>query len=365
MNRIVIIVMIMILLLCLFADTFQTETFDQNSKTWATSSTCYQITQIYSDILGKYNVKRTYGNNWTVFIPCSYNNPNTELRSITPNKNQLVFALKYADELVSKSTLWLHLLKYYKSRSNATKYAPLTYVLYKPSDLALFQKEYDGNKYYILKKNIQRQEGIKITNNKASIMSGFLSGYVVAQELLSKPFLINDRKINLRVYVLIVCQNNTLEAYVHNDGFMYYTKSEYKANSNDFSENITTGYIDRWVYNINPLTHTDFKKYLDNQEAGKSKRVFNNINKLLTNVLIALKEPLLKNPNEYKTFQLFGADVAISDDLQAYIIEFNKGPSLDCKDDRDCNVKKSVVTDVFDLLGIIQSHQNNNFVRLI
>lgn len=382
MNNIVIIVLIAILIICLSQDILTQESFEQKSnKTWKTGTFRYQVQQIYSNVLAKYGVFRTYGSTWSVYIPCSYNNIGSELdQLVTSNKDQLIFALRYADDLVSKSTLWLHLVKYYKTRDAAKRYAPLTYVLYKPQDLILFQKEYDPNKLYILKKNIQRQEGIKITNTKVDILSGYLSGYVVAQELLQRPYLVNDRKINLRMYVLIICRDNNLNAYVHDDGFMYYTKSQYVSNSNKFSENITTGYIDRWIYDINPLTHSDFRKYLDinrqlnvheksivNNGHKLSKYVFDKINELLINVLNALREPLLKKNklSENVSFQLFGADVAISDDLNAYIMEFNKGPSLDCKDDRDCQIKNKVVTDMFSLLKLINSDSQNLFVQLI
>ena len=87
--------------------------------------------------------------------------------------------------------------------------------------------------------------------------------YVVVQELLQDPYTISGRKINLRVYVLVVKNNNKTNLYIYSDGFMYYTAELFQKNSTDTKINITTGYIDRKVYEENPLTHNDFKSYLD------------------------------------------------------------------------------------------------------
>ena len=58
---------------------------------------------------------------------------------------------------------------------------------------------------------------------------------------------------------------------------MYYTKEYFKTNSLEYGPNITTGYIDRQVYQENPLTLDDFRKYLDD------------VNRKLTETEISLK----------------------------------------------------------------------------
>ncbi len=57
--------------------------------------------------------------------------------------------------------------------------------------------------------------------------------------------------------------------------------------------------------------------------------------------------------NINNSFQLFGADIAVNNKLEPLLIEINKGPSLDAKDERDKMVKMNVVTDIFALLNII------------
>ena len=83
------------------------------------------------------------------------------------------------------------------------------------------------------------------------------------QELLQDPYLIDGRKINMRFYILVICNNSNISVYAYNNGFMYYTAEKFTTDTQEFGPNITTGYIDRNVYEHNPLTLEDFRKYLD------------------------------------------------------------------------------------------------------
>lgn len=294
------------------------------------------------------------------------------------NKDQRIFIVNNTDELASKSDLWKNLVKKY-GRNEALKLSPNSYVLYDSKDKDLFKKEYDPNKLYIMKKNIQRQEGIKISSDMHEILNGYSDNYVVAQELLQDPYLVRGRKTNMRFYLLLVCQNNEVDAYVHNNGFMYYTKKEFIKESPDFASNITTGYIERWIYKVNPLTHQDFKKYLDDHNRNLllaekelvknkeqiSKVVFDRIYDLLLKVVKAVDHTVCNGGGleNNLTFQLFGVDIAVDDELKPKIIEVNIGPNLGTHDDRDSEVKHNVVRDIFKTLKIVPD-ENNGFIHL-
>ena len=110
------------------------------------------------------------------------------------------------------------------------------------------------------------RSNLLIINNLTDLKNVVVDGkYLVIQELLNNPFLVSGRKINMRVYFLIVCNGGNIDGYIHLNGFMYYTPKKFNYDSDDKDCHITTGYIDRKVYEKNPLTLKDFYRYLNNK----------------------------------------------------------------------------------------------------
>jgi len=353
-----------------------------NSSTveWSQDSSCnYDMTKAIQIILDKYNIKKTDDNkDWTIYIPCSYNDISNEIQLAaehTKHNYQRIFVLNNCDEITAKNALWDNLVKTY-GRNGAIEMMPSTYLLYDKNDKELFEQEYDPDKIYIMKKNIQRQEGLLITRDKEKILDGYKDDYVVVQELLQNPYTINGRKINMRIYLLVICKDGEIGAYAHRNGFMYYTKEPFEKNSLKDEHNITTGYIDRKVYEESPLTLLDLRKYFDDhdrklssaeitllsQRIRLSTHIFNDIKKLLNKVIVSVKNKIC-NKKELQNnimFQIFGVDVALNDELVPQIMEINKGPDLGFKDDRDKDVKLSMIEDMFKVLKVIPD-QNNMF----
>lgn len=348
---------------------------------WSKDKSCNSsLGKVVNDTLNSNNIKETNNNDYAVYFPCSYNFINHEIQKIKPtNPEQRFFIINNADQISSKNGIWKNLVSLY-NREGAQKLMPSTYVLHDPQDRQLFQREFSSNKLYILKKNIQRQLGLKITRDYNDIVNAHNEGFVIVQELLQDPYLINGRKINMRFYLLIICQGGQVASYVHRNGFMYYTKEPFVKNSLKDTHNVTTGYIDRTVYETNPLTQEDFRKYLDNHNRKLypeetdllqnnlqiSTEVFNRIYSLLLKVTLAVKNKICLDANlkDNITFQLFGADVSLSDTLVPHLMEINKGPDLATKDEKDSNIKHQVVNDVFKVIKVIPDEPRSEFIKL-
>ena len=300
-------------------------------------NTCpYKMTKIIKEMLDKNDFKK--GENWTLYIPCYMNNLSKELKTLKPtNTEQKIYMITGQINMINKNLLWKRF--YQKFGNVAVKYMPNSYLLYNKKDRLRFHDEYIYKKKYILKKNIQNQMGLFLTDKKREIINA--KDYVIAQEFLLDPYLINNRKINLRIYLLIVCQNG-LKAYYHQNGFIYYTNKEYNENILDKEYLITTGDVDRKVYQDNPMS----LKYL------KNKKIKKNIHKIMK-VLVNVFKPYLCQSKKYKnylTFQLFGVDLFVHSDSSVKIMEVNKGPSLTPKDKQDRSIKEEVVGDMFNLV---------------
>lgn len=383
---ILIIVILIIILLLVFQNEYETMVNIKPIKNnkpikWKRNPNCkYMMTETLRNVLSNNNFEETKDDDYVIYFPCTYNKIDNELKTASDNNNRdqdsRFFIIKNADQLTGKSYIWQNLVTKY-GRDYAKTLMPLTYVLNNKYDKKILENEYDEDKIYILKKNIQRQQGLKITNKKDDILKD--DEYIIAQELLQDSFLINKRKINMRIYLLIVCQNGEILAYAHRDGFMYYTKIPFQKGSLNPDCHITTGYIDRKVYEENPLTLQDFRDYLDNYERELtdkevniisanmkvSEYVFNNIYKLLNKVVKSVENNVCIGSSELSdnyTFQLFGVDVSLNNNLHPHIMEINKGPDLGAKDERDSNVKHGVVKDILSVLKI--TNDKHNFVKI-
>jgi hypothetical protein len=379
-KKYVVILIIILIIICLLYLIFIVyENFESSKNNYIIRSDCkYLHSDTLMTILNE-NLKKF---NYTIYIPCIYEDINKEYNSFNYNPNGIYFLIDNVDIMIGKEFLYQFVSKHY-GKEQINTLMPKSWVL--NVQLDKFIDEFDKNKLYILKKNTQRQNGIHISNNIDDIKEIVEKDkntdfpYAIIQELLQDPYLISGRKINLRVYVLMVRQGNKTELYVYNDGFMYYTSELFKKNSTDIATNITTGYIDRKVYEENPLTHSDFKTYLDSNrilsEYEKQIRsdnkiistiVFDNIYNLINNIFkvffykIGNKQKLYKN----KKFQLFGCDIAVDEKLNSKIMEINKGPDLDAKDKRDSELKHNLVRDVFKTVDLITNDGLNGFINL-
>lgn len=353
-----------------------------NNKIYYTVPCEYEKDDCFYDALKEYGFTKANGLSSgiidaSLITTCSYEDIDGEFNKLVENgirKNKFgdklrLFMINNTDEMASKILLWLNLKKKY-GENRASQIVPYSWDLLDDNDFKRFEKEYNPNKLYITKSNRQRQEGIKIHNNLKSIQDT-RKDYVVVQELLQNPYMIRGRKINLRVYVLIIKDNyENIKVLAYQNGFMYYTPEFFEKGNMDFNKNITTGYIDRQVYVENPLTHQDFREYLDsnrdlNQTEIKLKKdkivlsdyIFNQINKMIGELFYAYTD-ILGTKAECVCFQLYGVDVAIDDQLKPSIMEVNKGPDLGAKDPRDREVKLGLSKDILKCVGLIPNTDN-------
>lgn len=321
-----------------------------------------------------------YDEDWILYIPRDYDDPNLEYANVTVKDDALYFVIDNVDIMVAKDWLYKICREVYGDVSDIF---PASYLVDTSENIMLFEENYSKNKLYIIKKNVQRQQGIVITNSLTEIKNRINEkndtfNYVIIQELLQDPYLINHRKINLRIYVLVICKGDDFAIHMYNDGFLYYTSEKFKYGSSDLKSNITTGYIDREVYTDNPLTLKDLYKYLDSDRSNTehekelldngnvlSEYLHKNITNLINKVFSAFNKRIGYNKRLYNNlkFQLFGADVAVSEKLECKIMEINKGPDLTGKDDRDLTLKKNLVRDIFSVVELT-NQKNLGFIQL-
>lgn len=325
----------------------------------------YEIFEIMKDVASYCGIKlekasHFSNSNFVTFLSLDHID-NLIVRVNYPMKCSHIYGICGTDLFVSKSALYENMSSYLPIEV-VNKILPKTYCVYNKTHMHKLRKRTENSEIvYIAKKNIQRQEGFKIFTNPNEKIE---NDYVVVQEMLQNPYIIDGRKINVRVYLLIVIKDNKINFYVYKNGFVYYTVKAFEKYSTDFKKIITTGYIDRSVYENNPLTLENLKEYMGE----------NDYNKFMKNMLYIVEcfknvyTPILLEKNRSircTKFLIYGMDIAPSECLGAKLIEINKGPDLTYKDKRDKEVKFNLVKNTLEVVGLIKdSGEMKNYIKI-
>jgi hypothetical protein len=355
------ILLIIILLTIIYYNNSTYESFHINHLKYFRCDT-KKLGFITNEVFNEYGITKD-NTNWNIYVPCGYNYVEKELLTIQVSNNsnsnkKFIFGINGCDLIVSKNKIWETLVSCY-GRNEASKYMPESYVLHDKNEMKLFKQNFKPKTIYILKKNVQRKEGLKLTSDLNIILSSLMENYRVVQSYLTDLYLINRRKVNLRIYLLVVIKNGYKSFYISDIGKCIYTKKEYNHNNLDFESNITSYNLDMTVYEKNPRHFDELYKYIDmnsNHNGHDNGNILkNNIALLMNKICICLSKSIYQSSNLKNTicFQLFGADVIFNNQLHPYLLEFNKGPDMIPRDEIDKKMKTTVQEDMFRIVGIL------------
>lgn len=327
-----------------------------------------EIKNLKKEIYDKYNIdyKKDGERDWDIYLPCGYNNVENELKKIKVSHNkQVIFGISGCDKIISKNSLW-SLLENYYGRNEAKNIMPESFVLNNQSNRDLFKTSFNPKKMYVIKKNLQRKKGIKLSNNLNEILN-VDKEYKVVQEFITDSYIINKRVLNLRIYLMISCKNNEVKFYLHKLGKCLYSAKDINKNLLDFDSRITNSYkTEKNIYDNNPLTLNELKDYLNKKQPNSGSYLFNNIEELFKKLCSCIKGNIYNSNNliNNMTVQMFGVDVIFDNNMKPYILEINKGPDMMPKDDKDRKIKYKVELDMlekFDLVEIDDVRYTNGF----
>ncbi|VDO54348.1 unnamed protein product [Schistosoma margrebowiei] len=161
---------------------------------------------------------------------------------------QLVNHLPCSFQLGRKDRLWRNIvqmqLKHGKEHFN---FMPQTYCL--PGDLDELKKAWDEegeNQRWIMKPPASaRGIGVRLVTKWSQIPK---KRPALIQKYLSRPYLINDSKFDLRIYVYI-SSINPLRLYIHEDGLVRFASQKYS----NAIRSLGNRYIHLTNYSINRL----------------------------------------------------------------------------------------------------------------
>lgn len=233
--------------------------------------------------------------------------------------------------------------------------------------------------------------GIKVLNGQQVVQLGKQKSAIV-QRYLINPYLINGKKFDLRIYILVTGVD-PLRIYIHQEGLTRISTSSYNL------KNIKNRFAHLTNYSVNkkskvfkaasmPLSgesdgaddlnssadsirnNTDaeregfkwslsaFKRWLSEVESAEiMESTFRKIHDLCVKTMIAAESeitPSLHSKANYRTncFELFGLDVILDTNLTPHLLEVNVSPSLTGSSPLDRKIKGMLIADIMHTVGL-------------
>jgi tubulin polyglutamylase TTLL1 len=310
---------------------------------------------LFINALTERDYERTNDNDWDIYLYCKNDFSNKTLNNIKiTNNNQKIYYVDNNAYLGNKRMLWSNLDIFY-GRAIAETIMPSTYIF--PKDHKIFLKRHVVHSYYILKNEKQRQEGLRLTNNIGEVRDYDKNGYKFIQKYISDPLLYKGHKLNFRIYLVVICKNNKVTAYIYNDGITTYAAGLYDPNNITFNNTISSFYTGKKLYNEGyPIIISELKKEMNLPWSTMMKEA----NKKIKMVIDATKDKITAFKRNVTTFQLFGVDIMFDTKLNPFILEINVGPGMKPYNESDTVLRTNLMHNIIDLTN----EKVNNFIKI-
>ncbi|KAH7468528.1 hypothetical protein KRP22_012011 [Phytophthora ramorum] len=246
---------------------------------------------------------------------------------------------------------------------DALDFLPTTYTL--PADYSLFVEEFrrNPNVMWIMKPCSKAQgKGIFIINklsqtkkwaNQRWTNMPIKEGYVVSR-YIENPLLVGGKKFDLRMYVLVLSYR-PMQALVHREGFARFCNVKYSAAADDMDNpfmHLTNVAVQKnnEDYNSNhggKWSVANLCLYVEaTRGRGAGEKLLRDIHAVMLHALRAVQNVIINDPH---SFECYGYDIIVDDNLKPWLVEVNASPSLSTTTREDRNMKSRLLRDVLEL----------------
>ncbi|XP_013924713.1 PREDICTED: tubulin polyglutamylase TTLL13-like isoform X5 [Thamnophis sirtalis] len=244
---------------------------------------------------------------------------------------------------------------------------PRTWCL--PADYGDFQAygRMRKNRTYICKPDSGCQgRGIFITRNPKEIKHG---EHMICQQYITKPFLIDGFKFDMRIYVLVT-SCDPLKIFVYEEGLARFATMRYiepnSSNLDDICMHLTNYAINKHNENFVRDDNMGSKRKLSTlntwmrEHSYDTAELWRDIEDIIIKTLIAA-HPVLKHnyrtcfPNHISgcaCFEILGFDILLDRKLKPWLLEVNHSPSFTTDSRLDREVKDALLCDAINLINL-------------
>ena len=313
------------------------------------------------DIIRTEKNVRVEDNSWDLFLPSSAHLADRYIpQPSIGGKNRFIGVISGNYMLGNRAELWRGLVNRYGTSANSLMPESFLY----PEQKETLIQRWQGS--YVAKSEVQRQQGILLMDEPGQLLiPNNNQDWSVVQRLLHPPYLYRGKKINLRVYFVIVQQWGKLSLYRYPNGIVSYAGTDYTGKGL-MEEEVASFYSSKRLYDRGyPVTSFELMKH-----DQSFKNVYLEVDRVLTKTFYAFEDRLGKQvSNQYHTsFQLFGADFFVNQYMtDVRLLEINVAPGMTPYLDEDERMREGVFKGLMDLLRV-GGHRwanDNLFVRLV
>ena len=314
---------------------------------------------------------------WHLYSIC---NMQQLIREIHHNQHYNHFPSTFA--LGRKDYMYKHYKLFHNKFKNDFNYVPETFIL--PEDSNDFLEKYKTiipnlsfckTKFIVKPVGLSRGRGIKILSNKSEFkhllkisQSKHGLNYLISR-YISKPHLINNKKYDLRVYVLI-SSLFPLKIYMYKEGLVRFATEEYiKGDYKNVFIHLTNYSINKKNiprYNINDnnenyqnyskWSFSQYKEYFESNNQGEHyKNIMRKVKDIIVKTIITSINDIsfdIALNKKNSLFELYGFDILVDSKFNTWLMEVNVGPSMKCGSPLDKMIKTNLVSDIFNIIGI-------------
>lgn len=211
-----------------------------------------------------------------------------------------------------------------------------------------------GTGIFLVNKVKQIEDWLKRRGTEAA--ENKLSDDYVCQRYVDDPYLVDDRKFDMRIYVLVLSYQ-PLKVYLYREGFARFTNTPYSTAKSDLKNpyvHLTNHAIQKRDVDYDPSVD-DLKMPIQDlythmrsthgQDAAD--RCFAGMHGVIINALRSVSQVMI---NDKHCYELYGYDIMIDAELRPWLIEVNASPSMSSDSQSDADLKAALLDDTFTCL---------------
>jgi hypothetical protein len=258
--------------------------------------------------------------------------------------------LEFNFEISNKKNLFYNLKSFYEEKGkNPFDVIPVTFHVSGRDDenflkfVKFFKENFDHESFWIVKpgENSNRGNGIEICSSLEEVESVVASSYTsrtfIIQKYIEKPFLIKSRKFDIRCFALMTSINGILQGYFYTEGYIRTSSKPFTLEKTSKFIHLTNDAVQKQSEEYgrfesnNKLSFTDFERYLQlnhSKPVNFSLEILSPIKKIVSETIQATFHKL--DPNKrLSSFEVFGYDFLLDQDLKPWLLEVNTNPCLE------------------------------------